>query len=164
MIDLDEQQQIEDIKKDKKDKSVGLRFYLEDDKERGKSTSKRIEEIIKNPLGLHQISKKDENPESSSQPSSQQQPSSSAFSIFSENPATTGIGSKKEKEPEKIQSSSRKTLEVLEKATSSLKDIIELKNDIRHIQIWIEYVSELYQSIYLIFAKFCFIFLIFLLG
>lgn len=36
--------------------------------------------------------------------------------------------------------SATKTIEVLEKATNALKDIDELRNDVRHIQLWIEYV------------------------
>lgn len=42
--------------------------------------------------------------------------------------------------------SSSKTIEVLEKATNALKDLDELKNDIRYIQLWIEYVITLYWN------------------
>ena len=37
-------------------------------------------------------------------------------------------------------SNSAKTLEVLEKCTNDLKNYEELKNDPRHVKVWIEYV------------------------
>jgi hypothetical protein len=41
---------------------------------------------------------------------------------------------------EAFPSTSTKTLEVLEKGTTALYQIEELKNDPRHVKLWIEYV------------------------
>jgi hypothetical protein len=54
---------------------------------------------------------------------------------------------------ENYPTSSSKSLEVLERATSVLKDIDELKNDIRQVQIWVEYVGSSNSAIELILSQ-----------